>query len=556
MKIFKVTIHNFRSVVDASFEMKDYTLVIGANNAGKSSVIDAIRCFYEADRDSKFAYERDFPKQGASDKESWVEITYQLTNEENASLKKEYQSDNCRLTLRKCLFGEKGKTGFLFFKDNKGKISDDAFYGAKNVQEGKIGDLVYIPALSKVEDQTKLTGPSVLRDLISKIFESVVEGSTPYGEFRTEVDKFAKDISELETEDNRSIHGFEKAFNESIGDWGTEFSLDIKTPTVAEMVKNMVSWHLKDTALNAEHPIERYGSGFQRHFIYSLIRLSAAFLPRKKKGKPKDFTPDFTLLLFEEPEAFLHPQQQDVLGRSLRKIGEKSTWQVLCTSHSPHFVSHNIMDITSVIRMQKTQRVSVVFQIQEKALRQKFGEKFDPAQYPRLAEKFKSGIDPDLESIKFIIALNPYRAGAFFADKVLLVEGVTEQAFINRLVDEDVIHVSPGSFVLDCLGKYNIYKFMWILNAMGIAHSVLHDADNPNNAEHCEWNKLTQQSHMPLTDKIMTLNPDLECSLGVAKPEKDYMKPQALLMHYENGDISQQSLQAFKTRIEECFETV
>ena len=240
MKIFSVTIHNFRSIIDASFEMRNYTLVIGANNAGKSAVIDAIRCFYEADKDSKFVYDRDFPKHGANDKESWLEITYILTDDENVSLKREYQSDDCRLTLRKYLYADKARAGTIFFKDKNGTISTNAFYGAKNVQDGKIGDVIYIPALSKVEDQTKLSGPSVLRDLISKIFESVVEDSVPYGELTAQVDKFSKDIADLETEDHRSIRGFERGFNECINSWGTEFSLDIKTPTVTEMVKNMV----------------------------------------------------------------------------------------------------------------------------------------------------------------------------------------------------------------------------------------------------------------------------------------------------------------------------
>ena len=466
MKIENVVIHNFRSIVDASFVMQDYTLVIGANNAGKSSVIDALRCFYEADKESKFVYERDFPKHGAVDKESWIEITYKLTVDENSSLKEEYQSENCRLTLRKYLHSaEKVRMGAIFFKDGDGNISDNAFYGAKNVQCGKIGDLIYIPALSKVEDQTKLSGPSVLRDLISKIFESVVEGSKPYGILVDQVNKFSQDISELETDDHRSIRGFEKGFNESITDWGTEFALDIKTPTVSEMVKNMVSWHLRDIALNSEHAIERYGSGFQRHFIYSLIRLSAEYLPHKNKGKAKDFTPNFTLLLFEEPEVFLHPQQQDVMARSLRKIASNDSWQVLCASHSPHFVSHNIRDLKSIVRIQKKDRTSNIYQVRASDLDSMLNvPPFDANIYPALAGKYNSIADPDIESIKFIILLNPFRAGVFFADRALLVEGTADQVLINKLIEDDKIKINSSVFVLDCLGKFNMFRIMLLSN--------------------------------------------------------------------------------------------
>ena len=62
MKIKNIVIHNFRSIIDATFAMKDYMLVIGANNSGKSAVVDAIRAFYEVDKESKFVAERDAPK--------------------------------------------------------------------------------------------------------------------------------------------------------------------------------------------------------------------------------------------------------------------------------------------------------------------------------------------------------------------------------------------------------------------------------------------------------------------------------------------------------------
>jgi len=48
MKISRVRIHNYRSITDADIEAHDYLIVVGANNAGKSNVINALRCFYEA----------------------------------------------------------------------------------------------------------------------------------------------------------------------------------------------------------------------------------------------------------------------------------------------------------------------------------------------------------------------------------------------------------------------------------------------------------------------------------------------------------------------------
>ena len=114
MKIKNIVIHNFRSIIDATFAMKDYMLVIGANNSGKSAVVDAIRAFYEVDKESKFVAERDAPKAGSVDKDSWIEITYELSEEENVSLKEEYRTKDRLLTLHKCLTGDKTKAGYIF----------------------------------------------------------------------------------------------------------------------------------------------------------------------------------------------------------------------------------------------------------------------------------------------------------------------------------------------------------------------------------------------------------------------------------------------------------
>ncbi|RLC54953.1 MAG: ATP-dependent endonuclease, partial [Candidatus Cloacimonadota bacterium] len=47
MKIENIIIHNFRSIKDTSFDLNDYNLLIGENNTGKSTILTALRTFYE-----------------------------------------------------------------------------------------------------------------------------------------------------------------------------------------------------------------------------------------------------------------------------------------------------------------------------------------------------------------------------------------------------------------------------------------------------------------------------------------------------------------------------
>ncbi|MGD8458569.1 MAG: AAA family ATPase, partial [Anaerolineales bacterium] len=171
MKIRTITIHNFRSIIDATIYLGDYTILVGANNSGKSNIIDALLVFYE--KSLKYVDERDFPKLERLDNEVWIEIEYELDLPEAEDLKKEYLLPNDRLKVRKIIKTEEERSigihGYI-----GDEISDELFYGAKGVQQGKLGDVIYIPAVSRIDDETKLTGPSPLRDILSDIFESLV----------------------------------------------------------------------------------------------------------------------------------------------------------------------------------------------------------------------------------------------------------------------------------------------------------------------------------------------------------------------------------------------
>jgi hypothetical protein len=119
---------------------------------------------------------------------------------EHDSLADPYKVTDKTLRVRK-LFQTKTKgadgknaAGFIYGYKNDGTLSGEPFYGAKNVQSGKFGDLIYIPAVSKVDEHTKLTGPSALRDLLTDVMSDVVEGGKAYGVFAASVENFASTI--------------------------------------------------------------------------------------------------------------------------------------------------------------------------------------------------------------------------------------------------------------------------------------------------------------------------------------------------------------------------
>lgn len=563
MKLTHVSIHNFRGIIDASMEFHPYALVVGANNSGKSTIIDCIRAFYEKDG-FKFKMEADFPLKGAADQESWVELTFSLTDEEHDSLKDEYQTQNKTLKVRKYfqtsekLHGGKNAAGSILGYQSDGSLSNEPFYGAKNVQSGKFGDLIYIPAISKVDEHTKLSGPSALRDLITNIMSDVVEASDAYKTLTNSVSAFAGSVRAIETQDKRSLSNFENDLNALLAPWQTNFNLKFTAPSTAEIIKSMLGWDVRDNHHDKPQGVEYFGSGFQRHFIYSLIQLGTKYVPQKVSKKAKDFAPSLNLVLFEEPEAFLHPPQQEDLARNLITVSETADWQIVCTTHSTHFVSRNAMRIPAIIRARRADGVVSTFQIDKaqwnsvvdanQAIQQV------AAKYPKVQKTMQEDdLKPEMEAVKYFLWLNPDRAGMLFAQHVLLVEGPSETALINRLLDDGKLTLPQGTYVLDCLGKYNIHRFMNLLSSLGVTHAALHDDDKHAN-EHQELNQLIADSKSAdFTRSVTTIPKDLEDYLGVTPPGSSHRKPQHLLYCYTTNQIDDLKLAGFCKLVQSCF---
>ena len=222
-----------------------------------------------------------------------------------------------------------------------------------------------------------------------------------------------------------------------------------------------------------------------------------------------------SMILFEEPEAFLHPPQQEILAHSLVTLASNPDQQVICSTHSSHFVSRNAAHIPSIGRLKRENGRVSIHQIGTKD----WDDLVDAnhvlnriaAKWPKLKQKLDADDEkPEMEAVKYFLWLNPDRCGMFFANHVVIVEGPTEQSFVNRLIgDGRIKRPHDGLYVLDTIGKFNIHRFMNLLSQLGISHSVLHD-DNNNVNHHADVNQLIQDSkHETLTFAVKSITRDL-----------------------------------------------
>jgi putative ATP-dependent endonuclease of the OLD family len=180
--------------------------------------------------------------------------------------------------------------------------------------------------------------------------------------------------------------------------------------------------------------VERNGLGRNNLLYLSLVLSQLA----KTDTPTNDAYACFRFVGVEEPEAHLHPHLQDHLARnieSLREENDKSI-QLLLTSHSTH--------IAAKLNLKNT---AVLFQ--------------DNPNGQIRSHYVLDGLDTvhDQESIRFLsLYLDATKSRMFFARRLILVEGISEQVLIPRLFE---IH-SQGQRSLESVGAT-------VVNVNGVA---------------------------------------------------------------------------------------
>lgn len=573
MKLSKVSIHNIRSLIDASFDLEKYSLLVGENNAGKTNIITSIRMFYE--NGVKFDPKSDFPKCATTDQESWIELEFLTTDDEQFSLKNEYQSQDKILKVRRYFKSDlpelvkSGQSNIYAYE--AGVLSKNLFYGAKNISQAKLGTLLFIPELSKTDDSFKMSGPSPLRDMIDFVMQKVVKNSRIFTNLQSAFDTFNKDFKEESSKDGFSLSELTKDINKNVSEWGINFGLDINNITSDNIIKNLVSHYIEDKQLNGERvALGAFGQGLQRHLIYTLIKVGAKYVD-KKEEKKKEFSPELTIILFEEPEAFLHPTQQELLNINLKEISTDPKQQIICSTHSATFVSKNVQLLPSLIKVVRTSGCSKVYQITNNDLDnlfdannsmfQMFTQKLSdqntsqPIKAEITRRKLGSNTtDESLkleeESLKYFLWLDSERSCSFFAKHVFICEGATEKVFLDQLLDTVWSDLKPKHiYFLDAMGKFNIHRYMNLFSELGIFHSVLYDKDQ--NADiHGLINTFIESKKNTFTKGIHSFDQDIETYLGISKPNSSHLKPLSIIWNYKNSKIDQQKINDLKVIIE------
>ena len=399
--------------------------------------------------------------------------------------------------------------------------------------------------------------------MVNFVMKRAVSDSPTFTGLKDAFEKFNTDFREEASKDGFSIKSLINDVNENINTWNVKFGVNINDIKPDEIVITLLSHYIEDQNLGGK-PIDlnALGQGLQRHLIYTLIRLSAKY-KSPPTGQKKEFDPDFTLILFEEPEAFLHPSQQEALCMSLKQLANESTEQVLISSHSPIFVSKQIANIPGLIRLHRHTAVTEAYQLSEEdysslidkntVLYMKFcsalhDEAIDQNLKTKIQQKNLGDLEPNPDSkleeegIRYFLWLDAERAALFFAKHVIICEGATEKIFVDLIMDEKWQDLKDKHvYILDAMGKYNIHRYINLLSELGISHGVLMDGDNDNDI-HGLINEFIISNRTELTKEIFSFDSDFENFLSIDDASRNELKPLNVIVKYKNGDIHEDNI--------------
>lgn len=461
MKLEKLIISNFRGLKGnlnkIDFSKSDIIFLIGQNNVGKSTYLHAYEFFVNpkqnATREDFYNYDTSIPIQI----EGWF-LKEDADNDEEDFKGKGKSADPD--------WADKwvGEDGFIKIRktwNTLGPFKKETFSPKdKNWVENGFGGFdslfsKYAPqpiAINAMEDEGSL-GEKVNK-LIQDSFLKKIKDD--YSEDYQKAIAAVKDLQEKITNSD-AVEKWNKELNTHFKEAFAELTLKIQA-TKEENIKiedaikkNHTISIEKDSGTGRKETFLQNGHGVIRQALFNFI----AFLQENADSTRKEY-----LILFEEPELFLHPKITFKLRESLYKLAENSPYQILCATHSPMMIDIS-KPHSSLIRATKDSN--------------------ENTRTYQVGEDVFSKDEERRQQVQMINRFNPHICEAFYADNVILVEGDTETIVYRDLLNK--YYPNKEVFVLNTGSKNNFPFFQEILTAFHIKHCAIHDTDTEYNAK-------------------------------------------------------------------------
>lgn len=563
MRLSTIKIQNFRKLNAVEVKLGDATFLIGANNSGKSSTLDAIEYLVtdkKLDESCRSKYINDDGKEETCLEDVIIEGTFDSVDANIVDQRGFNASRLCRYT------DENRQTRYSFnyrvrlsvdnkhhremqmqkqvlkpeFRDcrtiqdfiNKG-ASADLFAGIENLNrtltaKDKTNLEQNYPSLYDVEEgvewfenpggipgnvlsrlprflkinadvlsgEMDATKSSTLHNLLSFMFDDVRSRSEHY---KKAVEELAELSKEMDPGDEHGAFGqLMNGLNKVVDDVFPNASITIDTDlTNAESLKPIFGVSMRS---NVTTEVLHQGTGLIRSAVFALLRFH-----KQRTENALDIDERGLIIGFEEPELFLHPNAAENMRRVIYDLaGDKS--QIIATTHSPYMIdlSQKPKQVLNRYTMGKNDFISVMA--------------FN------LSAAFLNIQNEDRARVKMIQKIDDYVARVFFAQKVIVVEGDTEDIVFKytiRSMPEEVKKAINSQYqIIKATGKATMISFIRYLKALGVDLFVIHDEDSDTPGAAVMNAPILQALDNDATKRLMMHN-CIEDVLGYPAPSSD-----------------------------------
>jgi putative ATP-dependent endonuclease of the OLD family len=521
MKLYQLRIEGYKRIQAATVLFGDATFMIGPNNSGKSSVLGAVRHLLSAHKripeveyysvhddatnerktlSNRIVLEAEFrnvPKEA----ESWrgfkgrlfgytptdtgetglcliYKKTYELGKDvvielkskarslkpqyKNVSKPRELIDAGIDAELVQELFSDVDKKLTSATSPNLEQIDQLWDLGAEDVWVQNPGGIpgvvlarlpryIVIPADMASEE---MGGSGVLNKTLNELFEDVRGASKNYQQAQRLLDALAKEMdpTDAASEFGKMLIELNSVIASVFPDSKIHARADLSDPD--KSLKPAFEIELQS---NIRTPVEHQGAGMVRSAVFGLLRFRQKWLSKREDGEIKRSI----LIGFEEPEMYLHPSAANQIRDTIYELSTQDC-QILATTHSPF-----IIDLSRRPRQVLNRFALDGGTIQVKSF--------------SVTEAFQSLLDEDKDYVKMILKMDDHVSRVFFTNRVVVVEGDTEDIVIRetllRLPREKRLAVLATTEIVKARGKAAIIGLTKYLKAMGITPTVIHDRD-------------------------------------------------------------------------------
>lgn len=422
MKLSKLYIKGFRNFKEATINFNNQSLIIGANDVGKTNLLYALRILLD----------RGFSDLDLELKESDF-YAYEETNEVIITAFFDDIKEDCILSKMK---GDISGDGNLVIKYLATKGEDYKFFCGKSDADEDLHEYA-IPYYRKVLNIKYINSKRDFWGYINKTKNILLQQAKEDRSAETidMDDALYKQISDKLKEVDSQIPelSYVKNATEQINEELNKLAIHNQEQKVVFDTASTDT----DSVINKISITSKHGD--KKLLIGGEGRLNQIYLSLwASQNRISEYSNEVSILCVEEPEAYLHPHQQRELARYLCQVLKG---QVILTSHSPYIVCE--FSPNSIMRLYKDDQETKV-----------------------ASDGCSSVIEEGFDGFGYRMSVIP--AEAFFADCVILVEGQSELIFYKTLAKQIGIDLDRLNISILSVEGVGFYTYAKILGALGI----------------------------------------------------------------------------------------